>query len=261
MPHHTFYWEGIDGTRVFTHFPPVDTYNSDLSAARAGARRTELPGPRPRHHLAGAVRVRRRRRRAQPGDAGRGAAAADLGGIPDRCGSARRPPSSARPRPSIRRAGLGGGDVPGTAPRHLHQPGQDQAGQPAQRTPAPGGRALERHRRVTGRHPYPAAELKRLWQLVLLQQFHDILPGSSIAWVHQDAERNYAAVAERAEKIIDEALRALVGEGQHLLRQRRPARQGRRARAGSGSPSPEAVRSRPRKPTAATSWTTASSGP
>jgi alpha-mannosidase len=43
------------------------------------------------------------------------------------------------------------------------------------------------------------------------------LPGSSIAWVHFDAERNYAAIAERAEKIIDEAVRALVGEGQHLL--------------------------------------------
>src|SRR6185437_3992530 len=24
FPHHTFWWEGIDGTRVFTHFPPVD---------------------------------------------------------------------------------------------------------------------------------------------------------------------------------------------------------------------------------------------
>ncbi|MDQ1530182.1 MAG: alpha-mannosidase, partial [Microbacteriaceae bacterium] len=33
MPHHTFWWEGIDGSRVFTHFPPADTYNSDLSAA------------------------------------------------------------------------------------------------------------------------------------------------------------------------------------------------------------------------------------
>jgi alpha-mannosidase len=64
---------------------------------------------------------------------------------------------------------------------------------------------------------YPAAELKQLWELVLLQQFHDILPGSSIAWVHSDAERNYAAIAERTEEIIDEAVRALVGEGQHLL--------------------------------------------
>src|SRR6478672_13767166 len=31
FPHHTFWWEGIDGTRVFTHFPPVDTYNSQLA--------------------------------------------------------------------------------------------------------------------------------------------------------------------------------------------------------------------------------------
>src|SRR5213075_769931 len=31
FPHHTFWWEGIDGTRVFTHFPPVDTYNAEFS--------------------------------------------------------------------------------------------------------------------------------------------------------------------------------------------------------------------------------------
>ena len=49
---------------------------------------------------------------------------------------------------------------------------------------------------------YPAEELERLWQTVLLQQFHDILPGSSIAWVHRDAERNYAAVERGLEAII-----------------------------------------------------------
>ncbi len=26
-PHHTFHWEGIDGSRVLTHLPPEDTYN------------------------------------------------------------------------------------------------------------------------------------------------------------------------------------------------------------------------------------------
>ena len=31
FPHHTFDWEGIDGTRILTHFPPVDTYNAELS--------------------------------------------------------------------------------------------------------------------------------------------------------------------------------------------------------------------------------------
>ncbi len=33
IPHHTFRWEGIDGSRIFTHFPPVDKYNSEVTAA------------------------------------------------------------------------------------------------------------------------------------------------------------------------------------------------------------------------------------
>jgi hypothetical protein len=28
MPHSTFVWEGLDGSRVLTHFPPADTYCS-----------------------------------------------------------------------------------------------------------------------------------------------------------------------------------------------------------------------------------------
>ena len=31
LPHHSFFWEGIDGSRVFTHFPPADTYNGNVS--------------------------------------------------------------------------------------------------------------------------------------------------------------------------------------------------------------------------------------
>ncbi len=30
MPHHSFVWEGIDGSRIFTHFPPVNTYSGDM---------------------------------------------------------------------------------------------------------------------------------------------------------------------------------------------------------------------------------------
>ncbi|HSU69967.1 MAG TPA: glycoside hydrolase family 38 C-terminal domain-containing protein, partial [Micrococcaceae bacterium] len=65
--------------------------------------------------------------------------------------------------------------------------------------------------------PYPAEQLKRLWRLVLLQQFHDILPGSSIAWVHQDAERNYEAIAAELDPLITGLVQALAGEGQQLL--------------------------------------------
>ena len=54
IPHHTFWWEGIDGSRLFTHFPPVDTYNSDLSGRelahaernyREKGRAEQLAGP------------------------------------------------------------------------------------------------------------------------------------------------------------------------------------------------------------------------
>lgn len=38
------------------------------------------------------------------------------------------------------------------------------------------------------------ADLDKAWKLVLLNQFHDILPGSSIAWVYDDAMRDYGVV-------------------------------------------------------------------
>ena len=38
---------------------------------------------------------------------------------------------------------------------------------------------------------YPAAELLRLWKLVLINQFHDVLPGSSIEEVYKDAIEYY----------------------------------------------------------------------
>ena len=61
---------------------------------------------------------------------------------------------------------------------------------------------------------YPFDALDRLWKIVLLQQFHDILPGSSIHWVHREAVANYAAVAAELESLIDAALSALAGDGE-----------------------------------------------
>src|SRR6266545_6232908 len=60
---------------------------------------------------------------------------------------------------------------------------------------------------------YPYEALDRLWKVVLLQQFHDILPGSSIHWVHREAAANYAAVAAELEQLVTAALRVLAGDG------------------------------------------------
>ena len=41
---------------------------------------------------------------------------------------------------------------------------------------------------------YPKEELEEAWKNVLLHQFHDILPGSSIARVYEDAVREHKKV-------------------------------------------------------------------
>ncbi|MFF1830173.1 alpha-mannosidase [Paenarthrobacter sp. NPDC058040] len=213
MPHHTFTWEGIDGTRLFTHFPPVDTYNAELHG----------------RELAHAERNYR--------DHGRGTMSLVPFGYGDGGGGPTREMVAAAHRTA---------DLEGSPKVRMGTPKDFFTKAEAEYTNLPvwvGEMYLEMHRgtytsqaktkkgnrrsehllreaelwcstaAVRVGHPYPAAELKRLWQLVLLQQFHDILPGSSIAWVHQDAERNYEAIARDLEAFIAEAARALVGQG------------------------------------------------
>ncbi|HEX9226865.1 MAG TPA: alpha-mannosidase, partial [Arthrobacter sp.] len=213
MPHHTFNWEGIDGTRLFTHFPPVDSYNSELSG----------------RELAHAERNYR--------DHGRGTTSlvpfgyGDGGGGPTRemLAAARRT-ADLEGSPTVE---LGSAASFFTRARTEYETLPVWVGElylelhrgtyTSQAKTKLGNRRSEHLLReaelwcataaVRAGYSYPAAELKRLWRLVLLQQFHDILPGSSIAWVHQDAERNYAAVGKQLEAIIAEAAGALLGSG------------------------------------------------
>jgi alpha-mannosidase len=56
-------------------------------------------------------------------------------------------------------------------------------------------------------------ELDRAWKLLLLHQFHDILPGSSIHWVYEDTAREQADVLATAGTVIAEAQTQLAGGG------------------------------------------------
>lgn len=217
MPHHTFWWEGIDGSRVFTHFPPVDTYNSDLSAeeldraerqyAEKGRANTSLApfgygdgGGGPTREM-----VAQARRTADLEGSPRvtlsdsqtffDAARAEYADPPTWVGEMYLEyhrgtyTSQARTKRGNRRS------------EHLLREAELWAATAA----------------VRAGTPYPAERLRRLWRTVLLQQFHDILPGSSIAWVHREAERNYAAVAAELEEIVGGSLAALVGEGDAVV--------------------------------------------
>lgn len=216
MPHHTFNWEGIDGTRIFTHFPPVDTYNSELSG----------------RDLAHAERNYR--------DHGRGTVSLVPFGFGDGGGGPTREMLAA----AARTANLEGSPKVrlGSAESFFRHAEEEYPALPvwvgemylelhrgtytSQARTKKGNRRSEHllreaelwsataNVRTGGTFAYPAAELKRLWQLVLLQQFHDILPGSSIAWVHQDAERNYQAIETALEAIIARAAAAALGPGE-----------------------------------------------
>ncbi len=211
--HHTFIWEGIDGTRIFTHFPPADTYNGNFSAGEVvrSAEHFKDQDTSPRSlYLYGW------------GDGGGGPE-------PDMIESAHRLRDLAgAPRVELSHAA----DFFAAASAEAHD-----------LTTWVGELYFERHRgtyttqsrtkrlnrqaeqslrqaetwSVAIGDGYPAAELEAAWKLLLTNQFHDILPGSSIDWVYEDAERDLSAVIDTAEAITSGALSKVAGPGDHLV--------------------------------------------
>ena len=67
---------------------------------------------------------------------------------------------------------------------------------------------------VRGQQPYPKEEFDRLWQILLLNQFHDILPGSSIHSVYETAHLQLANALTESVQLRTVALAAAnINEG------------------------------------------------
>lgn len=70
---------------------------------------------------------------------------------------------------------------------------------------------------------YPKEKFDRAWKLVLLNQFHDILPGSSIGEVYVDSRRDYEEIFSIGEEIKKNSLKLFVsridtkGEGKEAV--------------------------------------------
>ncbi|MGW4600990.1 alpha-mannosidase, partial [Streptomyces sp. NPDC004457] len=213
FPHHTFQWEGIDGTRIFTHFPPVDTYNCSMKGSEiAHAAKNFKDKGRARHSLAP----------TGWGDGGGGTTremVAKAARLRDLEGSATVEWET--PRAFFEKAEAEYPEPPvwvGELYLELHR-----ATLTSQAKTKQGNRRSEHLLReaelwaataaVRTGFPYPYEELDRIWKTVLLHQFHDILPGSSIAWVHREARATYDRIAGELTAIIEAAQRALAGEG------------------------------------------------
>ncbi len=205
FPHHTFWWEGLDGTRVLTHFPPVDTYNAEITpgeCAHAAENFSEhgwsdwslMPFG---HGDGGGGPTREMLERARR--------LADLDGAP--------------------RLEIG---TPAVFFQHVER--EIHLGAPvpvwrgelyfethrgtltSQIRTKLGNRRCEqllREAELWAATAGVAADLDELWREVLTQQFHDILPGSSIAWVHADAEAIHARVEQQLRERIAAMLATL----------------------------------------------------
>jgi alpha-mannosidase len=212
FPHHSFWWEGIDGTRVLAHFPPADTYNGDFSVAQL------------RHGVANFADHGRSAVSLYPfgyGDGGggpnremleRAARVADLGGLP----RVRIEPVKDfldRLAADGRRLATWVGELylefhRGTYTSQARTKAANRQAEMALRAAelwSSGVAALR------GTETYPAGELHRAWEELLLHQFHDILPGSSINWVYRETGEAHARVLGTARQVSSAALGELAG--------------------------------------------------
>ena len=211
FPHHTFLWEGVDGSRIFAHFPPVDTYNAMLSGADLA--------------------------RAEQNFADKGRANTSL--VPFGFGDGGGGPTREMIAAAHRTRSLDGSPTVRMAtPAEFFAAAREELTAPAvwagelylelhRGTYTSQARTKQGNRRseallheaelwgatavIRVGHPYPYDELREAWQTVLLQQFHDILPGSSIGWVHDQAVENYRIVGEKLDGLVRDAIGALAG--------------------------------------------------
>ena len=215
FPHHSFWWRGVDGSRVFAHFPPADTYNAELSVEQL------------RRHV---ERFNDHRTAATSlalfgfGDGGGGPTRQ----LVERAALVRNvedlPTLELGTVEAFHRAAVAeieavdaaGGEAPmwsGELYLEMHR------GTYTTHRDAKGGNRRMEHLLVEaetwwsarcleagGWSSYPQAELDAAWKEVLTLQFHDILPGSSIGWVYRDLRDAYARLAPQIEALRDRAL-------------------------------------------------------
>jgi alpha-mannosidase len=228
FPHHTFWWRALDGSRVFTHFSPIDTYNALNTPAQfrfaarnfadhAGASTSLVCFG---HGDGGGGPTAAMVQRAELAADWEGVPPVTIGTVGGFFAEAIAEYGAAAP--------VWAGEMYFEYHRgtYTSQARTKQGNLRSERL------LYEAELWSVAAGVWPGEELDALWKLVLTQQFHDIIPGSSIAWAHDDAERIHAEVADRAHALIDTALSTLLDPQPNP----RPegARSGRDADAGSG---------------------------
>ena len=199
FPHHTFNWRGIDGSEVLTHFPPENTYNSELD--------TEFlipaqKGFKEKHKLDEFI---------------------SLFGVGNGGGG---------PKPENIELGMRMANLE-NAPKVKFDTAKNFFNRLEKNKDLietwVGELYLELHRGTLTTHglvkkqnrklewklrsieilwsclpvkKYPSEALDRLWKKLMINQFHDIIPGSSINMVYQTTYKEYEEMHEECDRLI-----------------------------------------------------------
>jgi alpha-mannosidase len=210
FPHHTFWWEGIDGSRVLAHMLPEDTYNSSAAprALTKAAKQYKDKDVSANCLLLFGI-----------GDGGGGpgmehlerlAREKDLDGLPPVVQeTAERFFNRIRDGQSYRRwvGELYLERHQGTYTTQARNKRYNRKLELALRD----AEMLQALAAWLGDLEYPVAEFEEIWREVLLYQFHDILPGSSITRVYEESLERYAVLLDRVNALASQAQAALLG--------------------------------------------------
>ena len=214
FPHQTFHWRGIDGTEILTHFPPENTYNSELDTQFL------LPaqsGFKEKDKLDEFI---------------------SLFGVGDGGGG---------PKPENIELGIRMKDLENsprvrfdTAKNFFHRLEKEKDSLDTW----VGELYLELHRGTLTTHglvkkqnrklewklravemlwscadldKYPAKELDAMWKKLLINQFHDIIPGSSINMVYQTTHKEYEEIHKGCDDLIDQSANILFQEDRNAF--------------------------------------------
>ncbi|XP_055984737.1 alpha-mannosidase 2C1 isoform X3 [Sorex fumeus] len=210
FPHHTFLWEGLDGSRVLAHFPPGDSYGMQGSVEEVLKTVTNNRDKGRTNHSAFLFGF---------GDGGGGPTQTMLDRLK------RMSNTDGLPR------------VQFSSPERLFSALQSQSEQLCTWV---GELFLELHNGTYTTHAqikkgnrdcerilhdvelvsslalarstqflYPAAQLQRLWRLLLLNQFHDVVTGSCIQLVAEEAMGHYEDIRAQGSELLSAAAAAL----------------------------------------------------
>ncbi|MBI5725192.1 MAG: alpha-mannosidase [Planctomycetes bacterium] len=198
FPFHSFWWRGIDGTKVLAHFPPENTYSGRLepgSLIRAQERFRDKAAADEMMSLFGV------------GDGGggplpefieRGLRMKDLEGCPPvRFGTVRD--FFGR----LRKCGDGLNTWAGELYLEAHRGvfTTQACVKKCNRRLEQRLRELEMLWASAPLSQYPAAEFDAVWKEVLTLQFHDILPGSSIRKVYEETNAAHERLLARCDRL------------------------------------------------------------